>query len=419
MPQTISEKMLAAAAGRDQVTPGEIVNVRLDAVIGHDTSTAVFRILRQWNIGRVFDPDRVYITADHFVPSPTADAAAQYRALSGFMEAYGITHWFPAGQGGICHALFPERGLIRPGMVVVGSDSHTCTYGALGAFSCGMGATDTAAAMALGETWLRVPESVLLHYQGAFSPFVSGKDVVLHAIGQLGVKGALYRAVEFTGEAIHGLGMDSRFTICNMAVEAGAKSGIIAPDAVTEAYVRERTQGPYTLHASDPDASYAETRRFDAGAIPPLVAAPHSPGNVIPAADARHVRVDQVVIGSCTNGRIQDLRDAASILRKHKAAPHVRLLIIPATQQVYAQALAEGLIGCFVEAGALIAPPTCGPCFGGHMGLLGEGEVAVSTTNRNFVSRMGHKTAQVYLASPLTAAASAVAGELADPRTVA
>ena len=418
MSQTLTEKILCAATGRSEVTPGELVTVRVDAVIGHDTSVASFRILEKWGVTSVCDPDRIYLTADHFVPSPTVEAATQYRTLTGCIERFGITHWFPPGRGGICHALFPEQGLIRPGMVVVGSDSHTCTYGALGAFACGMGATDTAAAMALGETWLRVPESLLLRYTGAFSPWVSGKDVALHAIGHLGVNGALYKVMEFAGEGIHGLDMDSRFTICNMAVEGGAKSGVIAPDALTEAYVRERSQTPFTCHTSDADAIYAARYTFDAASIPPLVALPHSPGNVMPVADAPALRVDQVVIGSCTNGRLRDLRDAASVLRNRKVARHVRLLVIPATQQVYAQALAEGLIECFVEAGAMVAPPTCGPCFGGHMGLVAEDEVVVATTNRNFASRMGHKTARICLASPLTAAAAAVAGELVDPRTV-
>lgn len=418
MGHTITEKIIARVSGKDSVSPGEIVTVRVDAVIGHDTSVAAFRVLRDWGVDQVFDREKVYITVDHFVPSPTQNAALQYRDLSRFMQEYGIVHWFPAGKGGICHALFPERGLIRPGMLVVGSDSHTCTYGAVGAFSAGMGATDTAAAMALGETWLKVPESIRMRYEGALPPRVGGKDLVLHTMGVLGVEGALYKAIEFDGEAIHALDMDARFTICNMAVEAGAKNGIIAPDAVTEAYVRARTDKPYLCHASDADAQYCREHVCDASTIPPLVAKPFSPGNIAPVQDIHGVKVDQVVIGSCTNGRIQDLRDAASLLKDRKIASHVRMLIIPATQRVYMQAIREGLVECFIRAGGLVVPPTCGPCFGGHMGLLAEGETAVSTTNRNFVSRMGHKDSRVYLASPMTAAASALAGELMDPRFI-
>lgn len=418
MAQTITEKILAEAAGKDCVRPGELVTIRLDAVIGHDTSAAVFRILEGWGVDRVKHPDRVYITVDHFVPSPTTDAAEQYRALEEYVARYGISHWFPAGRGGICHALFPEQGLIRPGMTVVGSDSHTCTYGALGAFSCGMGATDTAAAMALGETWVKVPESISLRYEGTLPDKVGGKDLVLHALGRLGASGAIYKTLEFCGSAIRSLGMDARFTICNMAVEAGAKSGIIEPDAVTEEYVRTHGGGDYRMFSSDPGAEYVRTLEFDASSLVPVVACPHSPDNVIPVSEAGHVRVNQVVIGSCTNGRIQDLRDAASVLRGHKVPPKVRLIVIPATQSIYAQALEEGLLSVFVEAGGMITPPGCGPCFGAHLGLLADGEVAVSTTNRNFVSRMGHKGSRVYLASPLTAAASALCGELTDPRYV-
>lgn len=418
MPQTITQKILASAVGKETVIPGEILQVPLDAVIGHDTSVAVFRTLKKWGINKVFDPDKVYITADHFIPSPTSDAAMQYKALQEFMEEYHIRNWFPWGQGGICHALFPERGLLRPGMVIVGSDSHTCTYGALGAFSCGMGSTDTAGAMALGETWLKVPESIRLCYTGKLPEKVTGKDLILYALGRLGVEGALYRTLEFTGETIHALDMDGRFTICNMAVEAGAKSGIIEPDAITEAYVRQRSDAPYKVFTSDPDAEYTTSLDIDASSLEPLAASPYSPGNVSPVSALPGIRVNQVVIGSCTNGRIQDLRDAASLLRGRKIAPGVRVLIIPASQRIYMQALQEGLIEVFLEAGALIAPSTCGPCFGGHMGLLAPGEVCVSTTNRNFVSRMGHRESKVYLSSPFTAAASALTGELTDPRLI-
>ncbi|MGE4528168.1 MAG: 3-isopropylmalate dehydratase large subunit [Rhodospirillaceae bacterium] len=421
MGQTITEKILAASAGVETVEPGQIVNARLDAVIGHDIGgTAAFRELEKRGIGRVFDPDKVYITADHFVPSPTLEAAGALKDLTAYMERYGIRHWFPQGQGGICHALFPERGLVRPGMVIVGADSHTCTYGALGAFATGMGMTDIFAALALGEIWLKVPASLRFDFRGKLRRRVTGKDLILFAIGQIGVDGALYKAMEFTGEAIRALSMDERFTVCNMAIEAGAKNGIIAPDAAAAAYLAERCDEPCpTGLASDPDAAYEASYAWDAAAIPPLVAQPHSPGSIVPAAEAAGVRVDQVVIGSCTNGRIGDLRAAAEILRGNRVAKGVRLLVFPATQAIYLQAVREGLIEDFIAAGATIAPPVCGPCLGGHLGLLADGEVAVTTTNRNFPGRMGHKGSRVYLASPYTAAAAAVAGCIVDPAEVA
>jgi 3-isopropylmalate/(R)-2-methylmalate dehydratase large subunit len=415
---TITEKILANASGVDKVTPGEIITAKVDAVIGHDITTAAFRELEKMKVDKVFDRSKVYFTVDHFVPSPTLEAAAQLKDLGVYIKKYEIENWFEQGRGGVCHAIFPEAGLVRPGMVIVGSDSHTCTYGALAAFSSGLGATDVAAAMALGELWLRVPASLRFVFDGALPPMVTGKDVILHTIGQIGVDGALYKAMEFTGEAIRSMPIDERFTVCNMAVEAGAKNGIIAPDAVTMQYLDGRTRGPMLTFASDADAAYEAEFSWDASTLEPLVAQPFLPSNIAPASAVKNVKVDQVVIGSCTNGRISDLRAAAQIMKGKKAARGVRLLIFPATQQIYLEAMKEGLLEIFVEAGAMVSPPICGPCLGGHMGLLADGEVAVSTTNRNFVGRMGHKNSKVYLSSPYTAAASAVAGYIIDPRQV-
>lgn len=418
MAATITEKILARAAGAERVKPGEIINVRLDAVIGHDIGgTAAFRQLEKMRINRVFDPDKVYIAADHFVPSPTVEAAAALKDLTAYMQKYAIRHWFAQGQG-ICHALFPEQGLVRPGMVIVGADSHTCTYGALGAFATGMGMTDIFAALAMGEVWLKVPASLKFTFHGALGRLVTGKDIILNTIGRIGVDGALYKAMEFTGDTIRRLPVDDRFTVCNMAMEAGAKNGIMEPDEVTAAYLKGRTEQPAFCCQSDADAVYEAEYTWDAAAITPLVAQPYSPENVVPACEVKGVKVDQVVIGSCTNGRISDLRAAASLFRGRKAAKDVRVLVFPATQAVYRQAVAEGLIDIFLTAGAVIAPPVCGPCLGGHLGLLADGETAIATTNRNFVSRMGHKNSRVYLASPYTTAAAAVAGEIIDPREV-
>jgi 3-isopropylmalate/(R)-2-methylmalate dehydratase large subunit len=415
---TITEKILSHAAGAKSVSPGDIINARVDAVIGHDITTAAFRELERMKIEKVFDKEKIYFTVDHFIPSPTLDAAAQLKDLGGYIKRYGIKHWFEQGRGGICHAIYPEAGLIRPGMVVVGSDSHTCTYGALGAFSTGLGATDVAAAMAIGELWLKVPASMKFSFENQVGPMVTGKDLILYTIGQIGVDGALYKAMEFSGEAIRKLPIDDRFTICNMAIEAGAKNGIIEPDKITQDYLKDRVKDAYTVFTSDPDAAYETEFTWDASKIRPMVAQPHSPANVIPVDKIENVKLDQVVIGMCTNGHISDLRAAASILKGKKAAPGVRLLVIPATQNIYLEAVREGLVEIFVESGGMVCPPTCGPCLGGHMGLLADGEVAISTSNRNFVSRMGHKGSKVYLASPYTAAASAVAGYIIDPTEV-
>jgi 3-isopropylmalate/(R)-2-methylmalate dehydratase large subunit len=416
---TITEKILAHAAGLEKVAPGEIIRARLDAVIGHDIGgTAAFRELEKKNIKKVFDRNRIYMTADHFVPSPTLEAASALKDLYAFMRQYEIKHWFEQGRGGICHALFPDKGLIWPGMVVVGADSHTCTYGALGAFATGMGMTDIFAAMALGDVWLKVPPTMRFIYSGTMGKMVTGKDLILYTIGQIGVDGALYKTMEFDGETISALPIEERFTICNMAIEAGAKNGIICPDEITERYLKARCTEPFRIFASDADATYETEYRWDVSSLKPLVALPNSPENVVPVSEVKDVKVDQVVIGSCTNGRISDLRAAADILKRRKIAKGVRLLFFPATQDIYLQAVREGLIEIFIEAGAMISPSICGPCLGGHMGLLADGEVAISTTNRNFSGRMGHKNSRVYLSSPYTAAASAVAGYIIDPTEV-
>ena len=338
--------------------------------------------------------------------------------LKEFAREYGLSLYFEVGRMGIEHALLPEEGLVLPGDLVIGADSHTCTYGAIGAFATGVGSTDVASAMATGECWFKVPESMKFIYYGRLNRWVGGKDLILHTIGDIGVDGALYRAMEFEGEVIRSLPMHARFTICNMAIEAGGKSGIIVPDGITEQYVRGRARRGYKFYTSDSDSDYVEIREYDCSKIPPTVACPHLPSNTRPAEDLSSVTVDQVVIGSCTNGRIEDLREAAEVIRGKKVNPNVRMIVIPATQRVYVEALREGLIEIFIEAGAVVSTPTCGPCLGGHMGVLAKGERAIATTNRNFVGRMGHPESEVYLSSPAVAAASAVLGRIGIPEEV-
>jgi 3-isopropylmalate/(R)-2-methylmalate dehydratase large subunit len=419
---TITEKILARAAGLEKVDPGEFVRVKVDLVMGHDVTLPLSILeFRRMGADRVFDARKVVAVNDHFAPAANVQAAQQIKVVRDFAREQGLTHYYEpgCGQSGVCHGVLPEEGLILPGSVVVGGDSHTTTYGALGAFSTGMGSTDIAAAMALGETWLRVPESLRLNYVGQPSRWIGGKDLILYTLGKLGVAGALYEAMEFSGPVMEKLSMSDRFTMCNMAVEAGAKNGIIAPDSATEGYLRGRTTRVYEPLTSDADARYAATLDIDCQGLEPQVAFPFSPDNVHPVQDASGMGIDVAVIGSCTNGRLEDLRLAAGILRGKKVAPGVRLLIIPATQKTYLEAVKEGLLEVFVEAGGAVSTPTCGPCFGGHMGLLAAGEIAVSTTNRNFVGRMGHPESQVFLASPLVAAASAVLGRIAHPQEVA
>jgi len=416
---TVTEKILAAHAGREYVSPGELVNARIDVIMGHDLSTPL-AIYEMEAIGanKVFDPDKIILVPDHFTPNKDVKAAENCKRMRTFARQQGISHYYEVGEMGIAHALLPEKGLVLPGDVVVGGDSHTCTYGAVGAFATGIGSTDLAAAMLTGQLWFKVPGSKKFIYHGLLQEWVDAKDLILYTIGDIGVDGALYNAMEFTGEVISCLPMSGRFTMANMAVEAGAKNGIFEVDDTTLEYLKNRAQRPYKVFRSDEDAAYAEVKDYDVSAIEPLVAFPNQPSNVRPVSEAEDINIDQVVIGSCTNGRIEDLRIAAQVLRGNKVSPGVRLIIIPATQEVYRQALREGLLEIFLDANGAISTPTCGPCVGGHMGVLAKGERALSTTNRNFVGRMGHPESEVYLSNPAVAAASAVKGRIAHPDEV-
>lgn len=417
----ITEKILAAHCGKTNVRAGELITARLDGVLANDVSGPIAaREFEEMGFTQVFDRERVYLVNDHSAPNANINAATQCKVNREFAKRHGITHFYDVGRMGIEHALLPEQGLALPGELIVGGDSHTCTYGALGAFSTGVGSTDVAVALGTGELWFKVPKSKKFVFQGQAPRFVTGKDFMLHTIGRIGVAGARYMAMEFDGPAIHALSMDSRFTICNMAIEAGGKSGIIAPDEKTLAYVKQhnRLDRPYTVYHSDADAEYEAVHEWQADDLCPLVACPHLPELVHPAEELGDITIDQVVIGSCTNGRMEDLRAAAEVLQGRTVSPHVRTIVIPGTQEIYRQAIAEGLVEVFLSAGAAVSTPTCGPCFGGHMGILAAGERAVSTTNRNFVGRMGHTTSEVYLSGPYVAAASALAGRIADPREV-
>jgi 3-isopropylmalate/(R)-2-methylmalate dehydratase large subunit len=417
---TITEKILAAHAGLDEVEPGQLINCRLDIVLANDVTAPIsIKEFAKVGVEHVWDPARVALVPDHYTPNKDIKSAEQAKMVREFARAQGITHYYEIGCMGVEHALLPEQGVVVPGDVIIGADSHTCTYGALGAFATGVGSTDAAAGMATGEAWFKVPSSLKFNVEGELGPWVSAKDIILHIIGLIGVDGALYQAMEFTGSTIRSLDMDGRMTIANMAIEAGGKSGIIEVDDVTRAYVTGRAEREWVEYHSDPDAEYAAVYEIDAADIVPTVAFPHLPSNTRPAADSRDIRVDQVVIGSCTNGRIEDMRVAASVLKGRKVHEDVRLIIIPATQAVYRQAMHEGLFDIFLDANAAVSTPTCGPCLGGHMGILAAGERAVATTNRNFVGRMGDPTSEVYLASPAVAAATAVAGHIALPEDLA
>lgn len=419
MGMTITEKILAAHAGRAVVEPGEFVTVTVDVVMGNDLSTAgAIGILRRMEARRVFDPEKVVVVFDHVVPAKDLDAAGMLRGVRRWVREQGIAHVYDEGRNGIAHVVLPEQGHVVPGDLVIGGDSHSCTYGALGAFSTGVGHTDLAGVLALGETWLKVPPSVRFTYHGTPGRWVMGKDLILATIGRISIDGARYQAMEFTGPAIEALGMSDRFTMCNMAIEAGAKSGIIAPDRTTLEYVRGRGRRPVTVYRSDPDARYAAEHDVDVGALRPLVAKPFSPDNIAPVDEVAGTKLDQVFLGSCTNAKLEDLRIAAEILRGRKAHPSTRLIVIPASTWIWREALREGLIEVFAAAGAAVSTPTCGACFGGHTGVLGKGEVCLSTSNRNFVGRMGDPTARVYLANPAVAAASAVQGAIAAPEEV-
>ncbi|MBI5810996.1 MAG: 3-isopropylmalate dehydratase large subunit [Deltaproteobacteria bacterium] len=416
---TITEKILARHAGVKEVSPGELINAKVDIALGNDiTAPIAIREFKRAGGKKVFNRGRVVLVPDHFTPNKDIKSAEQCKILKDFAIEQKLTHYYEGGEVGVEHALLPEKGVVVPGDVVIGADSHTCTYGALGAFSTGVGSTDLAAAMITGELWFKVPESVKFVFKGKLNKWVSGKDLILHVIGDIGVDGALYRAMEFTGPVIERLSMDSRLSMCNMAIEAGAKSGIIAPDRITKAYVEKRAERPFKFYSSDEGAVYADVREYDCGNIEPKVAFPHLPENTRNISEVERVKIDQVVIGSCTNGRLEDLKVAAKILKGKKAAKHLRLIIIPATPLIYKEAMKKGYFDIFLKAGAVISPPTCGPCLGGHMGVLAAGERALATTNRNFIGRMGDPRSEVYLANPAIAAATAVKGRIAHPDEV-
>ena len=415
---TLAEKILAAHTNKKRVTPREFVNVRVDLILANDiTAPIAIREFRRIGVAKVFDPKKVVMVPDHFTPNKDIASAEQAKLMREFCREQEALH-FEVGQMGIEHVLLPEQGLVLPGDVVIGADSHTCTYGALGAFATGMGSTDIAAAMATGDIWMKVPPTIKLIYHGSLGTWVSGKDLILYTIGDIGVDGALYSAIEFAGAAIDTLSMDGRFTMANMAIEAGAKAGIFRIDGKTLDYVKSRAKRPYTVYEPDNDAEYSQVIEYDVSAIVPQVALPHSPANTKPVSQVGNIEINQAVIGSCTNGRLEDLRVAAQILKGRKVHPEVRCIIIPGSQQVYLDALAEGLIEIFIKAGAAVSTPTCGPCLGGHMGVLAAGERCISTTNRNFVGRMGSPKSEVYLSNPAVAATSAITGRITSPEEV-
>jgi len=416
MEMTITQKILADHAGLKEVHPGQLINARVDIALGNDiTAPIAIEQFKKTGAKSVFDKEKVVMIPDHFTPNKDIKSAEQCKILREFSMDQELTHYYEVGQAGIEHALLPEKGIVLPGDLVIGADSHTCTYGALGAFSTGVGSTDLAAAMSTGELWLKVPETIKLIYKGHLRPWVSGKDLILYTIGRIGVDGALYKAMEFTGEVIDQLPMSGRFTMANMAIEAGAKNGVFIPDSVTEEYIRAKAKRGYRFYKSDAQAQYSEILEFDVSKIEPQVAFPHLPSNTRGISEVGEVSIDQAVIGSCTNGRLDDLREAARVLRGHKISANIRLIIIPATPYIYRQAMKEGLFDIFLDAGGVVSPPTCGPCLGGFMGILAKGERSISTTNRNFVGRMGHAESEVYLSNPSIAAASAILGRIGSP----
>ncbi len=419
MGMTMTQKILARSAGLDRVEPGQLIEGKLDLVLGNDITTPVaITEFEKAGLSSVFDRERIAIVLDHSTPCKDIKSAQLCAACREFAKKHTITHFYDVGRMGIEHALLPEQGLTAPGEVIIGADSHTCTYGALGAFSTGVGSTDMAAGMATGLAWFKVPSAIKVNLVGELGPYVSGKDVILHLIGLIGVDGALYQSLEFGGEGAASLEMDDRFTICNMAIEAGAKNGIFPVDGKTAAYLKGRVDRPWQAAEADPDAQYTKEVTIDLSALRPAVAFPHLPSNTKTVDEAAGKPIQQVVIGSCTNGRLKDLREAAKILRGRKVAEGVRCIVIPATQQIYLDAMAEGLVADFINAGAVVSTPTCGPCLGGHMGVLSDGEWAISTTNRNFVGRMGPTSSMIILASPAVAAASAVTGVVTDPASL-
>ena len=416
MGMTMTQKILAAAAGLDEVKAGQLIEADLNLVLGNDvTSPVAIAEMKKLNKQEVFDKEKIALVCDHFTPCKDIKSAQLCKTTREFAKANGITHFYETGEVGIEHALLPEKGLVVAGDVVIGADSHTCTYGALGAFSTGVGSTDMAAGMATGKAWFKVPSAIRFELKGTLQPWVSGKDLILHIIGMIGVDGALYKSMEFTGEGVAALSMDDRFAIANMAIEAGGKNGIFPVDEKTEAYLKEHGDRAYKIFEADEDAEYDETYVIDLSELKPTVAFPHLPENTRTVDEAGEVKIDQVVIGSCTNGRIEDMRIAAKVMKGRHVAKGLRVIVIPATEAIYLQAMKEGLLETFIEAGAAVSTPTCGPCLGGHMGILAEGERAVATTNRNFVGRMGHVESEVYLTSPAVAAASAITGKISQP----
>ena len=419
MGMTMTQKILAAHAGLAEVKAGQLIEAELDLVLGNDiTSPVAINEMKKMNRQTVFDKDKIALVMDHFIPNKDIKSAENCKCCREFACRHEISNYFDVGDMGIEHALLPEKGLVVAGDAVIGADSHTCTYGALGAFSTGVGSTDMAAGMVTGKAWFKVPSAIRFELVGKPSKWVSGKDVILHIIGMIGVDGALYRSMEFTGEGIKNLSMDDRFTICNMAIEAGGKNGIFPVDETALQYMKEHSKREFTVYEADEDAEYDETYVIDLSRLKPTVSFPHLPSNTRTIDQVGEVKIDQAVIGSCTNGRIDDIRAAAEILKGNKVAKGVRCIVIPATQAIYLQAMREGLLEIFIEAGAVVSTPTCGPCLGGYMGILAAGERCISTTNRNFVGRMGHVDSEVYLASPAVAAASAVAGKITAPEAV-
>ncbi len=419
MSMTMTQKILAAHAGLEKVEAGQLILVDLDRVLGNDiTSPVAIREFEKIGATEVYDKDKVTMVMDHFAPNKDIKAAAQCKMCRDFCDKHEVTHFYDVGQMGIEHALLPEKGLVVPGDVVIGADSHTCTYGALGAFSTGVGSTDMACGMATGKAWFKVPSAIKFVLKGKLQKYVSGKDVILHIIGKIGVDGALYKSMEFVGEGVKSLTVFDRLTISNMAIEAGAKNGIFEVDEQTVAYVKERSNRPFTAYTADEDAVYDETYEINLSEITSTVAFPHLPENTKTFDEIGDIKIDQVVIGSCTNGHYKDLAEAAEIMKGKKVAKRVRAIIIPATQDIYMKAVENGLVKIFIEAGCIVSTPTCGPCLGGYMGILTAGERAVATTNRNFVGRMGHVESEVYLASPAVAAASAITGKISQPSEV-
>ena len=419
MAMTMTQKILAAHCGEACVYPGQLINARLDIVLGNDITTPVaINEFEKAGFDAVFDNTRVNIVLDHFVPNKDIKSATQSKQCREFADKYDILNFYDVGKMGVEHALLPEKGIVTAGDCIIGADSHTCTYGAVGAFSTGVGSTDMAAGMAKGVAWFKVPAAIKVELVGALKRPVCGKDVILHLIGKIGVSGALYKSLEFTGEGIKSLTMEDRLCICNMAIEAGAKNGIFPVDEITEAYLKGRSQRPWVKYEADADAEYERTVTIDLSTLEPTVSYPHLPENTHPAKDGSRIKIDQIVIGSCTNGRIEDMQAAYEILKGKQIVKGVRGIIIPATMDVYKECILRGYTEAFIDAGCIVSTPTCGPCLGGYMGILAAGERCVSTTNRNFVGRMGHVDSEVYLASPATAAASALTGYITDPREV-